>query len=226
MTRWEQVAEFPGIQIKDNVWYFGENQILDVNSYSKKSNNGLPQPYIDFGQLPANIVKKPNLNVIRPFDDCFALCDKDRIIIYDWCELLDCAGIRPIVFEPKMIIKAKVKPVEYKKDHQSPVEHYAIEKLYDMKIDKETRNIKYRFFKHNFCELGNYFDTGFLLKTGVGCFVWYIINSTNGNFRKAFYEENYTYKFTQMEIGMEELEQCLQCDIEKRNNYLKQQYSK
>lgn len=230
MEQQKQQFQLPRVKT-DKGWFFGNRPILDANLVCETSSESIidteyPQAFINYNELDK--LSLQGFNTVRPFDDCFAVCGKNEIIIFDGfafnTKKINCSDIKPIIFKPKMTIKAKIKPVEYKKEHQSPVEHYAIEKLYSMGFDKEPFNIKYRFFQNTIP--GNEaqkFDTGFLLKNGVGQFVFYLINSSNGNFRMAFFKDH-KLDFVQIEIGLEELEQCLKCNREDRYEYFKKQY--
>ena len=212
----EQNIVFPRVKTEKG-WFFGDKSILDIKQNSQFNT---PQIYIDYHDM--DVKGLHGFETVCPFDDCFALCGKNQIIIYDICKLKSKKD--SMVFRPKMTLNAKIKPVAYKADNQSPTEHYAIEKLYDMGFDEKPRDVKYRFFQHTLADADRKkFDTGFIVKTGIGNFVWYLINSVNGNFRMVFIKD-YKIDFTQIEIRLNEMENCLSEHLRQRNEYINKQY--
>ena len=227
---------------------FGDYPLYDITNADKPLNGFLGQkgryvyfkdvcfgPYIDFDQIKGFKT--------RSVDDFLVACDtqKNEVTIYDR-DVLDNnprkinwfdSGERqqPIFFEPQLTLYAAPKIVkkEPESNDQSVVETMVFKIIQDMGFDEFESETQARFFKPLPKYKGNppvkYPDSAFLLKSAKNFYSWYKIYSADMTFEVVSFKGG-KLQWRQDIPNMVKLAKTLQEDRERRNNYIKWQYSK
>lgn len=212
------------------------NEFLDEKGHRVCFKDVCFGPYINFREI--RDLKK------RSVDDFLVTCDtqKNEITIYDrnvfdnnpikinWFD----SGERqqPIFFEPQFTLYAAPKIVkkEPESNDQSVVETMVFKIIQDMGFDEFESETQARFFKPLPKYKGNppvrYPDSAFLLKSAKNFYSWYKIYSADMTFEVVRVGEDGKVQWRQDIPNTVKLAKKLQEDRERRNNYLKWQYSK